>query len=197
MVTVLLVTLILLTAGGGLDLVRGGFPADLAPRPGLERRPRGRRGRPGRLPVPAERERPVLPVLVDEPAARREHGVHDLDQRAQFAVATPSSATRRTRRSWPRRERSSSPSTGRSRNATRTIQATLRRRCVHRLPVLHRLRDDRPGRLPDAGATATRPRGRRRTARCTTTRAANSSCTDINFATATRSTGRCTRTTPS
>ena len=63
---------------------------------------------------------------------------------------------------------------------------------VHRLPVLHRLRDEGPGRVHPS-PTTTRPPRRRPTARCTATRAGTSgrtdfpgdtdgnTCMDINF----------------
>ena len=131
MVTVLLVSLVMLTLVAGIDRVRGRLAADLAPRPGLERRPLGGRGRPRRLPLPPERERPVLPLQLLEPARQRtanqafspRYGSRRAERpsgNAQFRYSTDTSFL-------TSQGAIIVTSTGRSRNATRTIQATLRR----------------------------------------------------------------------
>ncbi len=139
LVTVLLLSMIMLI------IVAGTMAYALGSQP-LSRRDQdwnaalvGGRGRPGRLPVPPERERPVLPVLADDPrrrtATRRSPRGCRCRTRAPRASPVPPARTRTSRASATRWTPRTSPSqgaiiitsTGRSRNVTRSVQATLRR----------------------------------------------------------------------
>ncbi len=183
LITVLLVTFVLLIlVAGTMAYAIGSQPLsrrDQDWNAALERR----RGGTGRLPLPPEPERPVLPVRRGADHARLRDRAHarGAARREPGVLAVVARARRHQQRDVHLPRRHVVPVTGRGH---RLVDREGRQRHpdgagdpppprVHRLPVLHRLRDEGPGRVHQR-PTTTRPPRRRPTARCTTTRAGTS-----------------------